>query len=80
GRRQRRGGSAAAVHRTDRAARRREEGHRGRRQGRLRRGQGQRLRHQDDAGGRAAAEDGKARTGRGRRAARNLPQCLGAAL
>ncbi|CAA9519173.1 MAG: Phage protein, partial [uncultured Sphingomonas sp.] len=80
GRGQRRGGSAAAVHRADRAARGREEGHRGRRQGRLCRSQSKRLRHQDDAGGRAAAKNGEARPRRSRRAARNLPQRARAAL
>jgi hypothetical protein len=60
------------VHRADRDAGGREEGDQRRHPGRVLRGQGHRVRHENDEGDRQAAPDGSRRAGRGRGAARNL--------
>lgn len=75
--RERIGGAAPAVHREDRDAGGGEEGDQRRHQGRVRRGQGRRVRHENDEGDRAAAPDGGGSKSRGRGAARHVQDGAG---
>ncbi|CAA9540540.1 MAG: FIG00451076: hypothetical protein, partial [uncultured Sphingosinicella sp.] len=75
-----RGGRAAVADRAHRALGRRKKGNRGRREGRLRRGQVARLRHEDDAFDRAPSKNGEACSRRGGSAAGDVQERAGARL